>query len=100
VWFNLCVYFDIWVIVSLTVFLGAVCYRLGTAVEGRRRSRAERANRAAWCREAVAQYVAGEQRITSLQDRVRAERVADALAEVAVRTAAATHPPGRREIEP
>ena len=77
------------------VAAGAAGYRAGTLAEGRRRDRAERAKRAAWRDAAVAEYAARQARTVSLEDRVLAERVADALGDVESRLAAFTDGPRR-----
>ena len=85
-------------LLALTVALvaaGAAGYRAGTLAEGRRRDRAEGAKRAAWRDAAVAEYPARQARTVSLEDRVLAERVADALGDVESRLAAFTDGPRR-----
>ena len=71
----------------------------GRVVEARRRRRGEGAKRARWRAEAVAQYVETQSRSTTLEERITAERVADALADVAARTAATTRPRERDDLE-
>jgi hypothetical protein len=86
------------VLLALTVALvaaGAAGYRAGTVAEGRRRDKADAARRAAWRDEAVAEYVERQARTVSLEDRVLAERVADALGDVESRLAAFTDGPRR-----
>ena len=85
-------------LLALTVALvaaGAAGYRAGTVAEGRRRDKADAARRAAWRDEAVAEYVERQARTVSLEDRVLAERVADALGDVESRLAAFTDGPRR-----
>ena len=77
------------------VAAGAAGYRAGTVAEGRRRDKADAARRAAWRDEAVAEYVERQARTVSLEDRVLAERVADALGDVESRLAAFTDGPRR-----
>ena len=83
---------------ALTVAIvaaGAAGYRAGTLAEGRRRDRAEEAKRAAWRDEAVAEYVERQARTVSLEERVLAERIAEALGDVETRLAAFTDAPRR-----
>lgn len=90
-------------LVALTVGIvaaGAAGYRAGTLAEGRRRDRAEGAKRAAWRDEAVADYVERQARTVSLEDRVLAERVAEALGGVESRLAAFTDGPRRAGLDP
>ena len=87
---------------ALTVAIvaaGAVGYRAGTLAEGRRRDRAEAAKRAVWREEAVAEYVERQTRTVSLEDRVLAERVAEALGDVESRLAAFTDGPRRAGLD-
>ncbi len=86
---------------ALTIaFAAAVGYGAGTLSEGRRRDRAEGARRAAWRDEAVAEYVERQTRTVSLEDRVLAERVAEALGDVESRLAAFTDGPRRAGLDP
>ena len=71
----------------------------GRVVEARRWRRGERAKRARWRAEAVAEYVETQSRSTTLEERITAERVADVLADVAARTAATTRPSERDDLE-
>ena len=75
-------------------------YRAGTLSEGRLRDRAEGEKRAAWRDEAVADYVERQTRTVSLEDRVLAERVAEALGDVESRLAAFTDGPRRAGLDP
>ena len=81
------------------VAAGAAGYRAGTVAEGRRRDKADAARRAAWRDEAVAEYVERQARTVSLEDRVLAERVADALGDVESRLAAFTDGPRRAGLD-
>jgi hypothetical protein len=83
---------------ALTVALvaaGAAGYRAGALAERRRRDRAEGAKRAARRDEAVAEHVARHTHTVSLEERVLAERVAEALGDVETRLAAFTDGPHR-----
>jgi len=89
-------------VAALTVAIvaaGAACYRAGTLAEGRRRDRAEAAKRAVGRDEAVAEYVERQTRTVSLEDRVLAERVAEALGDVESRLAAFTDGPRRAGLD-
>jgi hypothetical protein len=88
------VHLDVWLFVVFGAVMGAVGFLAGTVVEGRRRSRAERTLLAECRRKTIRDYVARQSRSTSLEERVLAERVADALASVEARTAAAIEHPG------
>jgi hypothetical protein len=87
------------VIVAELTAVAGLGFVAGRAVEARRWRGAERAKRARWRAEAVAEYVERRSRSTTLEERITAERVADVLADVAARTAATTRPHERDDLD-